>query len=51
MKLVADKVPEKINSTFQIAFAKAFSLILKKGTSVIEKTYRGQNIEKTYKIP
>ena len=31
-------------------FSKAFSLIFEKGTGVIEKTYRRDELEKSYKI-
>ena len=45
-----EKVPEKLQGTLDAAFAKAFHLIFEKGTSVIEKTYRKDEIEKQYKI-
>lgn len=48
--LLAQKVPDKLQSTLDKAFEKAFSLIFEKGTGVIEKTYKKEEIEKEYKI-
>ena len=45
-----EKVPEKLQGTLDTAFAKAFHLIFEKGTAVIEKTYRKEEIEKQYQI-
>lgn len=45
-----EKVPDKLQGTLDIAFAKAFHLIFEKGTVVIEKTYRKEEIEKQYQI-
>ena len=45
-----EKVPEKLQETLNVAFAKAFRLIFEKGTGVIEKTYRKEEIEKQYQI-
>lgn len=45
-----EKVPEKLQGTLDTAFAKAFHLIFEKGTTVIEKTYRKEEIEKQYQI-
>ena len=45
-----EKVPEKLQGTLDTAFAKAFHLIFEKGTGVIEKTYRKEEIEKKYQI-
>ena len=45
-----EKVPEKLQGTLDAAFAKAFHLIFEKGTTVIEKTYRKEEIEKQYQI-
>ena len=45
-----EKVPKKLQGTLDTAFAKAFHLIFEKGTSVIEKTYRKDDIEKQYQI-
>ena len=43
-------VPEKLEAALNLAFYKAFELIFNRGTSVIEKTYRKQDMENTYKI-
>lgn len=45
-----EKVPEKLQGTLDAAFAKAFYMIFEKGTAVIEKTYRKEEIEKNYQI-
>lgn len=49
-QLIAGKVPDKLRSTLDAAFEKAFFLTFDKGTGVIEKTYRKEEIEKDYKI-
>lgn len=43
-------VPEKLQGTLDAAFAKAFGLIFDKGTGVIEKTYKKEELEKEFKI-
>ena len=45
-----EKVPKKLQGTLDAAFAKAFHMIFEKGTGIIEKTYRKEDIEKDYKI-
>ena len=45
-RLLQDKIPDKLQGTLEAAFAKAFSLIFEKGTGVIEKTYRKEELEK-----
>jgi hypothetical protein len=47
---LAEKVPEKLQSTLDTVFAKAFYTVFEKGTGVIEKTYRREEMEKTYQI-
>ena len=47
---LASKVPPKLQDTLNKAFAKAFGMVFEKGTDVIEKTYKKEDIEKTYKI-
>lgn len=37
--LLADKIPEKLESTLDAAFAKAFRLIFSKGSAIIEKSF------------
>lgn len=43
-------VPEKLESTLNNAFFKAFELIFQKGTGIIEKTYNREKKEQDYKI-
>lgn len=45
-----EKVPEKLQETLDIAFAKAFHLVFERGTGIIEKTYRKEDIKKNYLI-
>ena len=45
-----EKVPPKLQETLDVAFAKAFHMIFEKGTAVIEKTYRKEEIKKNYQI-
>lgn len=45
-----EKIPQKLQETLDAAFAKAFTLIFQKGSSVIEKTYQKDEFEKNYKI-
>ena len=49
-KKLAEVVPEKLQGTLDAAFAKAFGLIFEKGTGVIEKTYRKEEMEKAFQI-
>ena len=49
-KKLAEVVPDKLQGTLDTAFAKAFGLIFDKGTGVIEKTYRKDDLEKSFQI-
>lgn len=49
-RLLAEKVPEKMQRTLDVAFEKAFLLMFEKGTGVIEKTYHKDALENVYKI-
>lgn len=49
-QLLEKRVPEKLQGTLDAAFSKAFHLVFEKGTGVIEKTYRRDELEKSYKI-
>lgn len=49
-KKLAEVVPEKLQDTLDGAFAKAFGLIFDKGTAVIEKTYRKEDMEMQFQI-
>ena len=48
--LLESKIPDGLQNTLDIAFAKAFELIFEKGTGIIEKTYDKNGIEKQYKV-
>lgn len=45
-----EKIPEKLEETLECVFEKAFTLVFNKGTSIIEKTYKRDEIEKIYKV-
>ena len=45
-----EKLPEKLEETLEGAFEKAFTLVFNKGTTIIEKTYKRDEIEKTYNV-
>lgn len=47
---LAEKVPSGLQDTLDTAFFKAFNLIFEKGTGVIEKTYRRDQLEQTYQV-
>lgn len=49
-RFLAEKVPEKLQGTLDSAFAKAFGLIFEKGTGIIEKTYKKDELQKSFKI-
>lgn len=49
-KILAEKVPPKLQNTLNIAFAKAFTLVFEKGTGIIEKTYNRDDAERMFKI-
>lgn len=49
-QLLEKKIPQNLQHTLDTAFSKAFYLIFEKGTGIIEKTYRRDELEKTYQI-
>ena len=49
-QFLSDKVPEGLQTSLDTAFAKAFHLVFEKGTTVIEKTYKKEDIKKDYQI-
>ena len=49
-RMLESKVPEKLQSTLDAAFAKAFALVFEKGTAVIEKSYNKEEKEKQFQI-
>lgn len=44
------KIPEKVYDNLQKAFCKAFELVFEKGTSLIEKTYQKEELEKEFQV-
>jgi len=49
-QFLSDKVPGGLQDTLDVAFAKAFHLVFEKGTDLIEKTYKKEEIAKDYQI-
>ncbi|MDO5415589.1 MAG: EcsC family protein [Lachnospiraceae bacterium] len=49
-RMLSEKVPDKLQHTLNAAFEKAFAVILEKGLSGIEKTYRKDEMEKDFQI-
>lgn len=49
-QFLADKIPDNLQDTLDTAFYKAFQLIFEKGTGVIEKTYRREDLEKNFQV-
>ncbi len=49
-RFLADKVPAKLNDSINAAFSKAFSVIFDKGTSIIELTYKKEELEKDFQV-
>lgn len=49
-RFLQDKIPDRLQGTLEAAFARAFSLIFEKGTGIIEKTYRKEELEKESSI-
>lgn len=45
-----EKVPEKVTRSLEGAFCKAFALVFEKGTGVIEKSYRREELEKDHAV-
>ena len=49
-QFLSDKVPGGLQQTLDSAFAKAFQLVFEKGTDIIEKSYKKEDIEKEFAI-
>lgn len=49
-QLLEKKIPAGLQNTLDSAFGKAFRLVFEKGTGVIEKTYRKEEMKKAYQI-
>lgn len=47
-KMLEDKVPEKLQSTLNAAFRKAFEVVFSKGSGIIEKTYDKEKYDFEY---
>lgn len=49
-QLLEKRVPANLQNTLDAAFYKAFHLMFEKGTGIIEKTYRKDELQKRYQI-
>ena len=49
-QMLSEKVPVKLQNTLDRGFVKAFELIFEKGTEIIEKTYKKEELQKDFKI-
>ncbi len=49
-RFLAKRIPDKLQSTLDEAFAAAFALIFDQGLGIIEKTYDKEAIQKDYRI-
>ena len=47
-KVLEEKVPEKVYTGLNSAFAKGFSLVFQRGRKIIEKTYKKDSISRTH---
>ena len=48
--VIESKIPDGMNNTLQISFAKAFEIIFKHGIGIIEKTYSKEELAANYDI-
>ena len=44
------KIPEKVLTSLQAVFKKALEIIFDKGTAIIEKTYKKEEIQKDFLV-
>lgn len=49
-QLLEKKIPAGLQNTLNSAFSKAFRLVFEKGTAVIEKTYKKDEMKKAYQV-
>lgn len=49
-RFLEEKVPPNLQNTLDGAFFKAFHVVFEKGTGVIEKTYKKEELQKSYQI-
>ena len=47
---IEEKIPAKLEATLETAFYKAFLLIFEKGTGVIEKTFKGEDLQLEFQV-
>lgn len=49
-RFLEEKIPQTLQERLDITFSKAFGLIFDKGLGIIEKTYRKDELKKTYQV-
>lgn len=49
-KSIEQKIPSRVYASLQLTFCKAFELIFDRGTSLIEKTYAKNEMEKDFQV-
>ncbi len=47
---IEEKIPAKLEATLETAFYKTFLLIFEKGTGVIEKTFKGEDLQLEFQV-
>ena len=47
---LSDKIPDKVTASLQAAFAKTFTIVFERGTTVISSAYNKDNLEQNHKI-
>ncbi|MGN1231722.1 MAG: EcsC family protein, partial [Anaerotignum sp.] len=47
---IEEKIPEKLSATMDAAFYKAFLTIFERGTGVIEKTFKGEELQLEFQV-
>ncbi|MBR5815848.1 MAG: EcsC family protein [Anaerotignum sp.] len=48
--MIEQKIPEKLSNTLDAAFYKGFLLLFEKGTGVIEKTFKGEDLQLEFQV-
>ncbi|MBQ7759365.1 hypothetical protein [Anaerotignum sp.] len=47
---IEEKIPEKLSAAMDAAFYKAFITMFEKGTGVIEKTFKGEELQLEFQV-
>lgn len=49
-RFLEEKIPQNLQEKLDIAFSKAFGVIFDKGIGIIEKTYKKDELKKSYQV-